>query len=610
MSPADGNARDRTSKTVEALKAFHEEGALGKAYDARLLRRLWTFVYPYRGLLYGSIALGLVMAGFSLTRPFVMRMTIDKGAVGKDPDALFVGGVTFAAIIVLEQILSFAQAYAVQVSGTRAMADLRHAVFAYLHGRRLAFFDRQPVGRLVTRVTNDVDAILELFASGAVNAFVDLARLIGIIVIMLQLDWKLSLIGFAAAPFVAIMVAAIRPRAREAFRAIRAKTAQMNATMNEQVSGMSVVQAFGREQAAAHEFDEVNRGYRDANMASIKYDALQDAAIEMVASVCLASIVVALGYHPVSFGTVVAFNAYLVMFFEPINMLAQRYTLLQNAMAGAERVFGLLDGGELDGEPRSDAKPAASKSAMLAFEHVEFEYKPGVPVLRDVSFEVGRGEKIAIVGPTGAGKTTVASLFLRLYDATGGTVRVEGEDVLGLSREALRSRFAVVPQDVFLFPGTVESNIAIGDAEPDHARVREALTRLDALDLFERRPGGLSAQVSERGENFSVGERQLVAFARALYRDAPILVLDEATASVDSETESRVQRALDRLMQGRTSLIIAHRLSTVRAADRILCFQRGRLVEQGSHLELLASGGLYARLHQLHFARSEPVSAE
>ena len=606
MSPADGSARTAKSKTEQALKAFHEEGALGKAYDARLLGRLWIFVRPYRGLLFLSIGLGLLIAAFSLARPYVMRVTIDEGAIGKDPDALFRGGVTFAAIILLEQILSFAQAYAVQISGTRAMADLRRDVFFFLHGRRLAFFDRQPVGRLVTRVTNDVDAILELFASGAVNAFVDLARLIGIIVIMLRLDWKLSLIGFAAAPFLGLLVAAIRPRAREAFRAIRAKTAQMNATMNEQVSGMAVVQAFGREQAAGAEFDEVNRGYRDANMASIKYDAIQDAAIEMVASVCLASIVVALGYHPVSFGTVVAFNAYLLMFFEPINMLAQRYTLLQNAMAGAERVFGLLDGDEADAEPKPEqAQPDASGGAMLAFEHVSFEYKPSVPVLRDVSFEVGRGEKIAIVGPTGAGKTTVASLLLRLYEASSGTVRVDGKDVLGLSRQELRGRFAVVPQDVFLFAGTVESNIAVGDAVPDHARVRQALERLDALDLFEQRPGGLQAQVNERGENFSAGERQLIAFARALYRDAPILVLDEATASVDSATEARVQRALDRLMQGRTALVIAHRLSTIRAADRILCFQRGRLVEQGKHAELLARGGLYARLHQLHFARAD-----
>jgi ATP-binding cassette subfamily B protein len=320
--------------------------------------------------------------------------------------------------------------------------------------------------------------------------------------------------------------------------------------------------------------------------------------------VCLASIVVSLGYRPVSFGTVVAFNAYLMMFFEPISALAQRYTLLQSAMAGAERVFGLLDQDEADAPKRDDAAaPVSAPNTAFAFEHVTFEYKPGTPVLEDVSFSVRRGEKVAVVGPTGAGKTTLASLLLRLYDTTGGIVRVEGRDVMGLERGELRPRFAVVPQDVFLFPGTVATNVAVGDETPDRAKVEAALRRIDAYDLFMRRPGGIDAQVQERGENFSAGERQLIAFARALYRDAPIIVLDEATASVDSDTEARIQRALDELMKGRTALIIAHRLSTVRAADRILVFQRGHLVEQGSHIELIRAGGLYAKLHRLHFAR-------
>src|SRR5260221_7742360 len=571
------------TRTEEALRAFHEEGAFGSAYDARLARRLWPFLRPYQGLLWVSLGLGVVVGVIAVLRPYLMRLTIERGVMAKNPQVLLEGGAAFAAVIIVEQLLNFVQVYAVQLSGARALADLRREVFAFLHGRRLAFFDRQPVGRLVTRVPNDIDAILELFASGALNAVVDLLKLIGIVIVMVSLDWRLSLIGFAAAPIVAVLVSLVRRRSREAFRAIRAKTAQMNANMNEQVSGMAVVQAFCREDAAAADFDAINGAYRDANISSIKYEAFQDAAIEMVTSVCLASIVVSLGYRPVSFGTVVAFNAYLLMFFEPISALAQRYTLLQSAMAGAERVFSLLDLDEADAPKRSDAAPPLPAGASpFSFEHVSFEYKPGVPVLTDVSFSVRRGEKVAVVGPTGAGKTTLASLLLRLYDATEGVVRVEGRDVLGFERSPLRKRFAVVPQDVFLFPGTVLSNIAVGDATPDRDRVEAALRRIDAYDVFQRRPLGIDARVEERGENFSAGERQLIAFARALYRDAPIIVLDEATASIDSDTEARIQRALDELMKGRTALIIAHRLSTVRAADRILCFQRGQLVEQGS----------------------------
>ena len=609
-SSADpGLRKPRSAAATEAaLRAFHEESALGATYDLRLLKRLWPFVRPYRAYLWLSLGLGVITAALALLRPYIMRFAIDEGALAKDSDKLLLGGLLFAGAIITEQLLNFIQIYTVQISGARSMADLRRDVFAFLHGRRLAFFDRQPVGRLVTRVTNDIDAISELFASGALNSAIDLLKLFGIVAVMLTLDWRLSLIGFAAAPAVAVLVMLVRRKSREAFRAIRAKTAQMNANMNEQVSGMGVVQAFGRERAAGQEFDTINAAYRDANIASIKYEAIQDAAIEMVAAICLASIVVSLGYRSVSFGTVVAFNGYLMMFFEPISALAQRYTLLQNAMAGAERVFGLLDTDEADApvRARTSEYPPRDDSAFT-FESVDFEYKPGVLALQDVSFSVRPGEKIAVVGPTGAGKTTLASLLLRLYDVTSGRVRVLGQDVATLDRSNLRRRFAVVPQDVFLFPGTIASNVALGDIDPDRARIEEALRRVDAYDLFMRRPGGLDARVDERGDNFSAGERQLIAFARALYRDAPIIVLDEATANIDSQTESRIQHALEELMKGRTALIIAHRLSTVKSADRILCFKRGHLVEQGTHEQLLRAGGLYAKLHRLHFARGEDL---
>jgi ATP-binding cassette subfamily B multidrug efflux pump len=531
-----------------------------------------------------------------------------QSAQAAEPSNLLRYGLWLSVLVVGTQALTFVQMYAMQIAGARSMGDLRATIFSLLQRLELRYFDRTPVGRLVTRATNDVDAVGELFASGVLNAVGDLIALAGIVVMMLLLDVRLSLIAFAALPFVGLVVWYVRGRARQAYRDIRVKTARLNAFLNEQVAGMSVVQAYARETSTAGEFDVINREYRDANKTSIFYEAVLDAAIEMVGTVCIASILWWSGLQrlhdaTLTFPLVVTFTQYIRQFFEPVSLLAQRYTIMQSAMSGAERIFKLLDETALESADESVSVTAPVAGEALALENVTFGYKPNTPVLRDVSFHVARGERIALVGATGAGKTTVTALLLRLYEFQSGVVRVLGRDVRAYPRRELREQFSVVPQDVFLFAGTVASNVAMSDDTPDLARVEEALRRIGALDLFLRRPDGLQARVDERGANFSAGERQLLAFARALYKDTPLLILDEATASIDSDTEARLQGALEAVMEGRTSLVIAHRLSTIRAVDRIVVFHKGRVVEAGTHDELLAKNGVYARLYRHQFAQ-------
>ena len=601
-------------KGAGTLRDFHEEERLGRAYDAQLLARLWPFMKPHARFLWASLSMILVAAGLNLVRPLVMGRLVSSAQDVHEGKSLVTYGIMLSGLVVGMQVLTFVQMYSMQIAGARSMADLRAHIFEFMQRLELRYYDKTPVGRLVTRATNDVDAVGELFASGVLNAIGDLVALIGIVIMMLVLDVRMSLIAFAALPVVGAVVWYVRGRARQAYRDIRVKTARLNAFLNEQVSGMSVVQAYARETSMAAEFDAINVEYKEANKTSVFYEAVLDAAIEMVGTVCIASILWWAGLRRVSDGAitfplVVVFTQYIKQFFEPVSLLATRFTVLQSAMSGAERIFKLLDETALESVGASAAaSPSAATAApneAVVLDNVTFSYKKGVPVLRDVSFEVKKGERIALVGATGAGKTTVTSLLLRLYELDQGHARVLGKDIAEYDRRELRDLFSVVPQDVFLFAGTVATNVAMSDDSPDLQRVEKALARIGALDLFLRRPGGLQARVDERGANFSAGERQLLAFARALYKDTPLLILDEATASIDSDTEARLQAALEAVMEGRTALVIAHRLSTIRAVDRIVVFHRGRVVEAGSHDELMEKGGVYSRLYRLQFAVEE-----
>jgi ATP-binding cassette, subfamily B, multidrug efflux pump len=613
---ASGGKRPAPTRAEEKLRAFHEEGAIGKAYDSRLAKRLFVYVKPHGKFVLVSLSTLALMAGVNLVRPLVMGDVVKEASAAR-ADLLLRDGIALGVLLVVLQSMTFLQMYMMQLAGARAMADLRAHIFVFLQSLELKYFDRTPVGRLVTRATNDVDAVQELFSSGVLNAVGDLLSLVGIVVMMLLLDWRLSLIAFAALPVVGLLVNFVRKRSREAYRDIRTKTARLNAFLNEQVSGIAVVQAYAREEAMAKEFDDINWAYREANKRSIFYEALLDAAIEMVGTVCIASVLWwaglhSVGGHAITFALVVTFTQYIKQFFEPVSMLSTRYTVLQSAMAGAERIFQLLDVKERDAPPLAPehCAPDGPPDEAVLLENVWFEYKPDVPVLKDVTLVAKKGEKLALVGATGAGKTTVSSVVLRLYEAKSGKVRVLGKDIRSYDRHSLRENFSVVPQDVFLFAGTVLSNVAMSDPHPDRGRASKALEKIGALEIFMRREGGLDAIVDERGSNFSAGERQLLAFARAIYRDAPILILDEATSSVDSDTEARLQVALEAVMEGRTALVIAHRLSTIRAADRIVVFHKGRVVESGAHEELMALNGVYARLYRLQSAQERAAEIE
>ena len=602
----------RRRRHREARRAVTEEVTFGRAYDARLVRRLAVFFKPHRTLFLVSLLSYPLVSAFHLVQPYLVKVAVDEHLVTRNLRGFEWIILGLIGAIALEFAGKFAQTILTQLLGQRVTRDLRTRLFEKLQEVDLSYIEKNPVGRLMTRVVNDVEALTETFSTGAISIVGDIVTLFGIIVMMLVLDWKLTLYAFSIMPVLFVFVMIMRRYAREAFRRVRTLLSRINAFLNEAISGMTIIQAFRQEKAMMGEFVEVNRELRDANFDAIRYDALTYAVVEGLSTIAIALLML-LGASmfergAVEIGTVVAFIEYLRRFFAPINELSTKYTVLQSAMASAERCVELLDQKARVVEKASPAAPGPLTEAF-AFEHVRFGYtEEGGDVLHDVHLTFKKGEKVAIVGPTGSGKSTLVKLAARFYDPSDGRITLDGVDIATMALDDLRHRLAVVLQDAYLFDGTIRDNIRFSDPSIPEQRLQQAAQRTRASEVIARQAGGWDAVVGERGSRLSAGERQLIAFARALALDPEILILDEATSSVDPETEALIQAGLEELIKNRTALIIAHRLSTIRTVDRIVVLSHGYVVEQGSHEELLAAGGIYRKLYELQFAEPSPDS--
>ena len=586
-----------------------QDEVLDKSYDATLLRRLLVYLRPYRGLALLAVLLLFMSAGLALVGPLLTQRALDVAIPRHDTGLLGTFAVLFLAALLLEFVVEYGQTLLTTYIGQRVMYDLRMQIFGHLQRLSISFFDRNPVGRLMTRVTSDVETLNELFSSGLVTVFGDVFTLIAIMTMMLVVDWRLALVTFSVIPLVWLTAMVFRRRVREAFRDIRTRLARLNAYLQERLSGIRVVQLFGREADSAARFAALNREHLEAHLRSITIYAVFFPVVEVLTAVAMALLLYYGGLRTIhgtlTIGVLAAFIQLTRRFFQPLQDLSEKFNLLQSAMASSERVFGLLD------QPVSVLEPA--RPVMLPqpirgevrFEDIWFRYSPDGPwVLRDVSFTAAPGQTIALVGHTGAGKTTIVNLLLRFYDPDRGRILIDGVDIRQLSTSDLRSLIGFVQQDLFLFTGDILHNLTL-DAPVSAEAAHEAARRVGADRFIERLPAGYAHRLGERGRSLSVGERQLLSFARALALDPRILVLDEATSSVDAEAEAQIQRAIAELMAGRTSLVVAHRLSTILHADEILVMQHGEIRERGSHRELLLQEGLYQRLYQLQLRGQE-----
>ncbi|MFC1558106.1 ABC transporter ATP-binding protein [candidate division KSB1 bacterium] len=598
-----------------------EEDSIGQVYDSRLMKRLLSYLKPYKWRVLTALVLLLISSGMHLVGPHLIKIGIDDYIIKKDVRGLSYLSLIFLSVLILGFFLRVANTYIMQIVGQRVMYDMRMQLFTRLQSLSVGFFDKNPVGRLITRVTTDVDALNEMFASGVVTIFGDIFTLLGIVGFLLYYNAKLALVTFSVVPILFISAMIFKIKVRKSYREIRIRIARINAFLQESVTGMKVIQLFNREDKSYKKFETLNKDHLDAFLQTIFYYAVFFPIVEIVSSVAIALIVWYGGINvlkgALSLGALVAYVNYALRFFRPIQDLSEKYNILQGAMAASERIFKLLDNQMVDydyGEKSlSFSTMAGSKEIRkfkgeIEFKDIWFAYNDDY-VLRDISFKIEEGQKVAFVGATGAGKTSIINLLTRLYDQQKGAIYIDGIDSRNINKQALRKNIGVVLQDVFLFSGDLIYNISLGDKRIDIESIQNAARDVHMDKFISKLPNGYNEDIRERGNILSFGQKQLLAFSRALVYDPRILILDEATSNVDTETELLIQDALNKLMKGRTSLIIAHRLSTIKNADKIIVIHKGKIREEGTHQELLSQRGLYYKLYLLQY-KDQEVQAE
>jgi ATP-binding cassette subfamily B multidrug efflux pump len=598
---------------------MQEEEILGKAYDGALMRRLLTYLKPYRRQVALGIVLSISVSSLEAVRPYFTKIAVDVNIAQKDAHGLLITTLLFFAVMLFRGVVQYFNSYLTQWIGQRTIFDLRMQVFEHLQQLGLKFYDRNPIGRLITRVTNDVEVLNEMFSSGVVMVFSDVFTIIGILYFMFSMNWQLALVSLSVLPLLFYGTFLFRKKAREAYREVRLQIARINAFMQEHITGMMVDQVFSREKKSYDRFSSINGAHRDANIKSIFYYALFYPGVDLIGAIAVGLIIWYAGVEAIggtiTIGTVMAFLQFNEMFWRPIRDLSEKYNIMQTAMASSERVFKLLDDPTLVGDVEHPVE-IPTLQGRIEFKNVWFSYNPAPGgkqttdwVLKNVSFTIEPGQTAAFVGHTGAGKTTIINLLMRFYDIQQGEILVDGVNIALVRQEDLRRHMALVLQDVFLFSGDIRSNINLGNEAIGEDRIRAAARVVGAHPFIERLPDQYRAEVKERGATLSVGQKQLISFARALAYHPRILILDEATSSVDTETELLIQNAIRKLLHGRTSIVIAHRLSTIQSAGKIIVMHKGEVREMGTHQELLAHGGLYFKLYQLQYKDQEVRSA-